>query len=111
MRQRTFFVVVGSLICGGAAFFVLGILGVIPVGSILIQLTYILSLSLIILFALIGAYFFGMMTTHTMIRGRTFTPFEKSMLEMREDVKKMQEDLKELKGDSEASKSKDKEGG
>lgn len=97
MKERTFLTTIVVVICGGVIFLALGMFGVIPVGSILIQLTYILSLSLIILFALVGAYFFGMLTTHHVIKDRSFTPFERSMLEMREDVKKIAEELKELK--------------
>lgn len=97
MKERTFLLTIVLIICGGAVFLALGILGIIPVGSILIQLTYILSLSIIILFALIGAYFVGMITTHHIIRDRSFTPFERSMLEMREDVKKLVEVIDELK--------------
>ena len=97
MRERTLLIVIGALLCGGVIFIVLGVRGLIPVGSILVQLTYILSLSLIILFALLGAYFFGMITTHTIIKERSFTPFERSMLEMREDVKKLVEETKALR--------------
>jgi hypothetical protein len=97
MKQKTLFIIVIAVICGGITFITLGMFGVIPVGSILIQLTYILSLSVIFLFALVGSYFFGMLTTHHIIRGSSFTPFERSMLEMREDVKKLVEETEELK--------------
>jgi hypothetical protein len=38
-----------------------------------------------------------MITSHKLIRGRTFTPFEKSMLELREDIKKIREEIEEVK--------------
>jgi len=97
MKEKTIIAIMVAVIVGGAAFFVLGLLGLIPIGSILIHLTYILSISIIIVFALIGAYFFGMMTSHRLIRGRTFTPFEKSMLELRGDIKKIREEIEEVK--------------
>jgi len=97
MKERTIIIIIVALLIGGITFFILGSIGVIPIGRTLIYLTYILSMSIIIVFAMIGAYFFGMITSHKLIRGRTFTPFEKSMLELREDIKKIREEIEEVK--------------
>jgi hypothetical protein len=97
MKERTIIIIIVALLIGGITFFILGFIGVIPIGRTLIYLTYILSISIVIVFAMIGAYFFGMITSHKLIRGRTFTPFEKSMLELREDIKKIREEIEEVK--------------
>jgi polyferredoxin len=49
--------------------------------------------SVIIVLALIGAIFVGMMLSHRILTVGTFTPFEEEMLKMREDIKAIKEKL------------------
>lgn len=49
----------------------------------------IFSLVVIAILAIIGAVFVGMFVSHRIISAQGFTPFEREMLEMREDVKEI----------------------
>jgi len=53
--------------------------------------------SVMILLAVIGAFFLGMLVSYRMIMKNEFTPFEEEMLKMRkevQDIKKVLEDMK-----------------
>jgi len=53
----------------------------------------IFSLVVIAILAIIGAVFVGIFVSHRIISAQGFTPFEREMLEMREDVKLIKEKL------------------
>jgi hypothetical protein len=56
----------------------------------------IISWSALIILALIGAIFVGMLLSHRILSAGTFTPFEEEMLRMREDIKEINEKLEAL---------------
>jgi hypothetical protein len=56
----------------------------------------IISWSALIILALIGAIFVGMLLSHRILSTGTFTPFEEEMLRMREDIKAINEKLEAL---------------
>lgn len=60
--------------------------------------------SVIIVLALIGAIFVGMMLSHRILTIGAFTPFEEEMLKMREDIKAIKEKMDKMEKD-EASES------
>ncbi len=87
--------------------FIIALLIVVPLISILtgildITEVYvfvygaILGWSALILLALIGAIFVGMLLSHRILSTGTFTPFEEEMLRMREDIKAINEKLETL---------------
>ena len=53
----------------------------------------IFSLVVIAILAIIGAVFVGIFVSHRIISAQGFTPFEREMLEMREDVKWIKEKM------------------
>ncbi|MBA3044279.1 hypothetical protein FP804_03990 [archaeon] len=57
---------------------------------------FIFSAFFIIVLALLGAIFLGLFLGHRTLSVGGFTPFEKSMLEMKEDIKKIGERLEEI---------------
>ena len=57
---------------------------------------FIFSAFFIIVLALLGAIFLGLFLGHRTLSVGSFTPFEKSMLEMKEDIKKIGERLEEI---------------
>ncbi len=57
---------------------------------------FIFSAFFIIVLALLGAIFIGLFLGHRTLSIGGFTPFEKSMLEMKEDIKKVGERLEKI---------------
>ena len=57
---------------------------------------FIFAAFFIIVLALLGAIFLGLFLGHRTLSVGGFTPFEKSMLEMKEDIKKVGERLQEI---------------
>jgi hypothetical protein len=55
--------------------------------------------SAIIILALIGAIFVGMMLSHRILTVGAFTPFEEEMLKMREDIKAIKEKIDRMEKD------------
>ena len=53
----------------------------------------IFSLVVIAILAIIGAVFVGIFVSHRILSAQGFTPLEREMLEMREDVKRIRERL------------------
>ncbi len=49
----------------------------------------IFSLVVIAILAIVGAVFVGIFVSHRLLSAQGFTPFEREMLEMREDVKRI----------------------
>ncbi len=73
----------------------------------------ILSWSFIILFAIIGAIFLGMLLSHRILSIGGFTPFEEEMLKMREDINAINKNLDSLmaqKNPGDNSKEEDNKG-
>jgi len=67
----------------------------------------IFSLVVIAILAIIGAVFVGIFVSHRIISAQGFTPFEREMLEMREDVKQIKEKvdgMQQRTGDAEGKK-------
>lgn len=56
----------------------------------------IISWSALIILALIGAIFVGMLLSHKILSSGTFTPFEEEMLKMRQDISAINEKLEAL---------------
>jgi len=56
----------------------------------------IFSLVVIAILAIIGAVFVGIFVSHRILSAQGFTPFEREMLEMREDVKKIKDKLEKM---------------
>ena len=57
---------------------------------------FIFSAFFIVVLALLGAIFLGLFLGHRILSVGGFTPFEKSMLEMKEDIKKIDERLEKI---------------
>ncbi|MDI6916750.1 MAG: hypothetical protein QMC80_03035 [Thermoplasmatales archaeon] len=57
---------------------------------------FIFSAFFVIVLALLGAIFLGLFLGHRILSIGSFTPFEKSMLEMKEDIKKIDEKLEKI---------------
>ncbi len=57
---------------------------------------FIFSAFFVIVLALIGAIFVGMYISHRILTVRGFTPFEKAMLEMKEDINKIKQKLENI---------------
>jgi hypothetical protein len=60
----------------------------------------ILAITAIGILAIIGAVFIGIFITTRILSSREFTPFEKEMLAMREDVKTLSAKIERLIGES-----------
>lgn len=72
----------------------LNVLGILDIQDIFIyMISSIVGWSSIIILALIGAIFVGMMISHRILTVGAFTPFEEEMLKMREDIKAIDEKL------------------
>ena len=72
-------------------------LGFVTVESLLLNFYGFISMFVIIsMLAVLGAIFMGMFISHTILVSRTFTPFEREMLEMREDLTKINEKLEKI---------------
>jgi len=56
----------------------------------------IFSLVVIAILAIVGAVFVGIFVSHRLLSAQGFTPFEREMLEMREDVKRITTKLQTL---------------
>jgi hypothetical protein len=57
---------------------------------------FIFAAFFVIVLALLGAIFLGLFLGHRTLSVGGFTPFEKSMLEMKEDIKKIDERLEKI---------------
>jgi hypothetical protein len=68
----------------------------VPLGlAYLSPVTFIFSLVLITILALVGAVFVGFYLSSQVYSARGFTPFEQEMLRMREDVSELRRELQE----------------
>ena len=68
--------------------------GLIRLADIVLNFFLIIfSLVVIAILAIIGAVFVGIFVSHRILSAQGFTPFEREMLEMREDVKRIRERL------------------
>jgi hypothetical protein len=68
----------------------------VPLGlAYLSPVTFIFSLVLITILALVGAVFVGFYLSSQVYSARGFTPFEQEMLRMREDVSELRRELRE----------------
>jgi len=68
----------------------------------------ILAIAVIGILAIIGAVFLGIFVTTRILSSQEFTPFEKEMLAMREDVKSLASKVEDLSG--QLARNRDKEG-
>ena len=66
--------------------------------SIALYMSYIWQETSIILLSLVGSLLIGMYISYRMLALRTFTPFEREMMEMRLEVTELKGTLDELKG-------------
>lgn len=58
----------------------------------------IVAVAFIGILAIVGAVFIGIFLTHRIFASQEFTPFEREMLSMREDVKELRARVEELAG-------------
>jgi len=80
-----------------AAWIIVIQLGWITVNSILLDfIGFISMLVVIFMLAVLGAIFMGMFISHRILASRGFTPFEREMLEMRDDLNKIDERLERI---------------
>lgn len=71
--------------------------GVIDIGDVFEWIRwFIFSAFLVIIFAIVGALFIGLLLGHKLLSVSGFTPFEEGMLEMKDDIKKINEKLKNI---------------
>ncbi len=74
------------------------LLGVFSIESALTNFyIFMIALLTITVLAIIGAVFLGIFISHRIFSVRDFTPFEKEMLSMKEDVEEIKEQVRELK--------------
>lgn len=74
------------------------LLGVFSIESALTNFyIFMIALLTITVLAIIGAVFLGIFISHRIFSVRDFTPFEKEMLSMKEDVEEIREQVRELK--------------
>jgi predicted membrane protein len=66
--------------------------------------TAIVAWTALIILALIGAIFIGMLLSHRILSIGGFTPFEEEMLKMREDIKEINRRLEKLIGEANMDK-------
>ena len=72
-------------------------LGWVTVESILLDfIGFISMLVVIFMLAVLGAVFLGMFISHKILASKGFTPFERAMLEMREDITKINERMESI---------------
>jgi uncharacterized protein YneF (UPF0154 family) len=78
------------------------LLGIISIESALANF-YILFIALlaITILAVIGAVFLGIFISHRIFTGKDFTPFEKEMLSMKDDIAHIKEKLDGMAKDEE----------
>lgn len=73
---------------------ILEIAGVITIeDAIANALLFLLALIIIAILAGVGGMFVGIFFTNRMISGQDFTPFEREMLAMRQDIKEIREKI------------------
>lgn len=80
-----------------AAWIIVISLGWITIEYILLNfIGFISQLVIIFMLAVLGAVFLGMFISHRILSAKGFTPFERAMLEMREDINQINEKLDNL---------------
>jgi len=83
-------VILGAILAGQ-------LLGLISIESALTNFyIFMTALLAITILAIIGAVFLGIFISHRIFSGREFTPFEKEMLSMKEDIDYLKTKLDEL---------------
>jgi hypothetical protein len=71
----------------------------LPVEAVLSDpLSFVLSLMLTTILALVGAIFLGIYISHRLLTPAGFTPFEQEMLRMRSEIGEMRQSLEEIRG-------------
>lgn len=74
--------------------------GFIPVRDIFASfITFVFTLVIITVLAIIGAVFLGMFISHRVFSTRQFTAFEEEMLKMKEDIEYIKEKVEEMEED------------
>jgi hypothetical protein len=78
------------------------LLGIISIESALANF-YILFIALlaVTILAVIGAVFLGIFISHRIFTGKDFTPFEKEMLSLKDDIEDIKEKLDRIAKDKE----------
>jgi hypothetical protein len=72
-------------------------LGFITVNNLLLNFYGFISMVVIVsMLAVLGAVFMGMFISHRILATRGFTPFEREMLEMREDITRLHEKIDKM---------------
>lgn len=79
--------------------------GYIPLRDIFASfVTFVFTLVIITVLAVIGAVFIGMLISHRVFSSRQFTTFEEEMLKMKEDLNDIKETLDEMKEEKDEDK-------
>ena len=82
------------------------LLGIISIESALTNFyIFITALLAITILAIIGAVFLGIFISHRIFTGRDFTPFEKEMLSMKDDINHIKSKLDDITKDQRKDKS------
>jgi hypothetical protein len=93
------------------ALFVSLLTGIIEITDVFVYLMgAIIGWTALIILALIGAIFIGMLISHRILSIGAFTPFEEEMLKMREDIRIMNQKLDSLIARGSGKKEKNNEG-
>lgn len=90
-----YIIIIGFLIIG--AWIIVISLGWVTVESILLDFIGFISMLVVIaMLAVLGAIFLGMFISHKILASKGFTPFERAMLEMREDITRIDQRMEKL---------------
>lgn len=90
-----YIIVIGFIII--AAWIIVVSLRLVTVESILLDFIGFISMLVVIaMLAVLGAIFLGMYISHEILASKGFTPFERAMLEMREDMSSMDKRMEKL---------------
>ncbi len=97
-------VVVASLLI----VFVLQISGVLTLADLAANpVLFLVAFVIVAVLSAVGAMFIGVFVTHRIFASSDFTPFEKEMLRMREEVREIRERLEEITGEGNPGRSED----
>ncbi len=80
--------------------FVLQITGVLTLADLAANpVLFLVAFVIVAVLSAVGAMFIGVFVTHRIFASSEFTPFEREMLHMREEVREIRERLEEISGE------------
>ncbi len=88
--------------------FVLQLSGVLTLADLAANpILFLVAFVTVAVLSAVGAMFIGVFITHRIFASSEFTPFEKEMLRMREEVREIRERLEEMGGEGNPGQRKD----